>query len=1167
MIARVDQRDGRLVELTIDGRPVRVPCGTSILEAAAAAGVALPMMCFAKGLPVEEACRLCVVEVEGQARPLAACATPAQEGMVVRGDSPRLARERAASFRLLLEDHYGDCLAPCSMRCPANIDIQGYIALIARGQYLEATRLIRRTNPLPLTCGRVCPHPCESQCRRGRVDQPININHLKRFASDRAYERPELLNPPRAPLSGHWVAVVGGGPAGLSAAYYLALAGHSPVIFEAMPQLGGMLRYGIPEYRLPKAVLDRELAAIMTAGVQARLNRTWTRDFTLTSLMEEGFAAVFLGVGAWVNRRMGLAGEDAAGVWPGTVFLNQVALGRLGSLAGQRVAVVGGGNTAMDCARTALRLGASRVVIYYRRSRKEMPAQVLEVDEAEREGVEMELCVAPVTVHRDGDRLTGMSFQLMELCGLDASGRAEPKPIEGSERRVDLDLLIVAIGQQPEAELLERDPLAGQLALNRRGNLEARYQTGATNLERVFAGGDLVSGPATVVEAIGAGRRAAKAMDRFLGGRSLEPARPLAISKGALAEVDQSVFQGRVKAPRVRMPELTPQARSGNFLEVELGLSEEAAQAEARRCLACGCQAAHDCRIRQVAGQLGLNDLVTNPRPAQPGGLVTDHPRIVIDDNKCVVCRTCQRACRHFHGRSAITVEVERVGRLDTHRPHRTRINDRCDSCGLCVSLCPTGALADKTAWGQPGPFPLAFSAGACGLCPLGCGLRLGKIGDHPVVVEASRAAPNHGHLCAGGRYELLDVTLSPLRLTAPLVRQGDQLVEVSWDEALAAVVSGLASIKAEAGGAALAALSWGRASLEELYLLAKLGRLGLGSANLGCLDPAQEDPSSERLLAWLEGGPGLPAHHRIEEHDLVVLVGSGLGQAYRLLEPSLHRLRAAGGKVILMAEGQDVLAPRADLLLELNCEQAWSRLADLLAADLPSGQMAPCLAGAERILLLGAQGQVTPVVLSALDRLGRCLLTRPGRAVSLALIPVTPAGRAAQAAGLSPAFLPGGLRPNPSRAQVLAQALRDSGPIVEGLFSDQIIAAMEAGGVRGLLVQGGLKPGEETSPRLLAAARRLDFLALTASFREPLCELAQVVLPRPLCWERAGALVDGAGDQRHAEAALAPPPGVRDELLTLGLILQGLTGKAQPMGTQAVAAELRDLSRRLAGV
>ncbi|MBI5522037.1 MAG: FAD-dependent oxidoreductase [Desulfarculus sp.] len=1142
------------IELTINGQMVRAAPGQSVLQAAALAGLRLPMMCFNRLLPAEEACRLCIVEVEGQPRPLAACATPVTPGLRVRTDSPALREQRQAIFRLLLDDHYGDCLAPCSQRCPANIDIQGYIALVARGQFLEATRLIRQTNPLPLTCGRVCPHPCEAQCRRGRVDQPIAINHLKRLASDIAYQEIERLNPAPASPSGLWVALVGGGPASLSAAYFLALLGHSPVIFEAMPKLGGMLRYGIPQYRLPKEVLDREIEAVLRLGVQARTGLAWGRDFTLQGLLDQGFAALFLGIGAWINSRMGLEGEDAQGVWPGTGFLNQVALGGVTSLAGQRVAVIGGGNTAMDCARSALRLGAAGVTIYYRRSRQEMPAQALEVDEAQREGVVLEMCTAPAALLTSGGRLEGMILQAMELCELDASGRAQPRPLAGSERRVDLDCLMVAIGQQPDLGLFKQDALASGLELRKGRAVQGAYLTGATNLERVFVGGDLVSGPATVVEAIGAGRRAAQAMDRWLRGRPLEPARHFTFSRGTLHEVDQGFFEGRVLAPRAPMPELGPGMRAGNFAEVELGLSEEAGRAEALRCLSCGCMAFAECRIRQVGDLIGLRELVTGASPSQGHGLMEDHPHIVVDDNKCVVCRACQRACQHYHGRDAVQVQVERVGDLAQERPHRTRFNERCDHCGLCLALCPTGALSHKTPYAKPGPFPLVWAESHCGLCAVGCGLRLGKVGEHVARVDGAAGAPNFGHLCVRGRFELIELAHGPGRLRAPLLRAHGQARPASWEEALAETVGRFQRLRQAHGPESLAVLCLGQATLEELYLLGKLARLGLGNNHMALLDPARADQP-----AGLPGLPAPPPYEEIEGLEMVALVGGGLARAYRLLEPALHRLRAKGGQVLLAAPADDGLAGQADLRLDLAPAPALEMLADLAQGRGQASLAAEMWATANSRLVLVGEVCLGPPALEAWRRLVAALAGQAG--ARLGVLPALAAGPAARAAGFGPACLPGGRPLSPFGWAALERTWGASLPHDPGLDGAGILAAAQAGRLKGLLVLGApLAPGEDVAPGLLEAAAKVEFLALLTSQEGALCRLAHVALPRLLEMEKDGTLLDAAGRRQALAVAARPAPGMRPELEVLAALLQGLAGQSQASQPRQVRAELEGL-------
>ncbi|MEW6265692.1 MAG: FAD-dependent oxidoreductase [Thermodesulfobacteriota bacterium] len=1112
-----------MITISINDKIIEAPEGATILEAAARAGVALPTMCYSTALPEGEACRLCQVEVEGFDRPLAACAARVADGMKVQTDTARLQEARRIILRLLLEDHYGDCLAPCSQRCPTNIDIQGYIALIARGQYVDACRLIRQTNPLPLTCGRVCPHPCESNCRRGRVEEPVNINHLKRFVSDIAYQDIDRLNPRRAELTGQKAAIIGGGPAGLTAAFYLAGRGHSPVIYEAMPKLGGMLRYGIPEYRLPKKILDREIEAILRMGVEAHVNQVWGRDFTLDKLLDEGFKAVFLGFGAWLNTRMAIENEDIPGVWPGTIFLNKVGLGQKIDL-GRHVAVIGGGNTAMDCARTSLRLGAESVTVFYRRSRKEMPAQAIEVDEAEHEGVIFKFLTAPTKL-LGTDKLEGMEYVKMGLGAPDASGRARPEPIAGSEETVNLDSVIVAIGQYPDAGLMTKDQVTAGLKVTRRGTVEADPETGQTSDARVFAAGDLVTGPATVVEAVGSGRRAAEAMDRYLRGFPVKPAQRFIFSKGQLKEVDQANFEDRPRLERVKMPELPVVERQHNFREVETGLSEEQARAEAQRCLSCGCLSRDDCRIRQVGEQIGMRETMVNLKPLQPYLLVANHPHIVIDDNKCVVCRTCERACSEYHGRKAITVTIDRVSDLTAYRGHQTRINADCDHCGLCAANCPTGALSFKSAWTKPGPLPLVKADSVCNLCSLNCQVRVGLMGEHTAQVFGRDKAPNFGHLCRRGRFELAAWKDDPKRLAKPLVRKKGRLVEASWDEAFKALAAGFGKLKKDG---AVAGLSFGRGSLEELYLFAKLIKQGLGSNNLDYMDPAAAEPTGSQVLAGLNGGPDAPSYPRLEECQAAILIGPGLAEGLRLIEPALHRLKAKGGRVILAAESDQALIGRADLVLQGSPAEAYAQAADALEGKNADGELGRIAAGGGVCVLISEAG----ITADGQANLKRLFDAAAAKQAARGVVTVVPNGRAARAAGLTPGE--------------------------GGLFAGQILAGLESGVIKGLFVHAGLNPEtDRVSDRLLKAVDKIEFLAVMASHLEPLAEKAAVVLPRLFCIESEGTFVAGDGTKLEVAAAAPLRPGLKPDWQVLGLALASLGGPAAPQSLGDVRREM----------
>jgi len=408
----------------------------------------------------------------------------------------------------------------CQESCPVHIDIRKYIGLIADGRYLDALAVVREKNPLPAICGRVCNHPCESACNRGRQDEPVAIDALKRFVAD--YELalkkqgkiPKPVAPPVNKKLGK-VAVVGSGPAGLTVAHDLALSGIQSTIFEEAPVPGGMLWLAIPEYRLPRDIIQTEVDYICDLGVELKLSTPITTDFTIDDLLSDGYKAVFLGVGAHQGLKLGVPGEDDyEGFLDCIVFLRRVNLGDQ-TKPGRKVIVIGGGNSAIDAARTALRLGSEEVHIVYRRTVKEMPANPWEIEEAEKEGVKISYLAAPVEILGENGKVVGIKCTRMKLGKLDASGRRRPLPIEGSEFEIEADVIVPSISQQPNLSFLHE---GHGLSINRWNSFDINSRTMQTNRPEIFAGGDAVTGPATVIEAIAAGHQAATSIEKFLKG-------------------------------------------------------------------------------------------------------------------------------------------------------------------------------------------------------------------------------------------------------------------------------------------------------------------------------------------------------------------------------------------------------------------------------------------------------------------------------------------------------------------------------------------------------------------------------------------------------------------------------------------------------------------------
>jgi len=463
-------------------------------------------------------------------------------------------------------------LVPCKHACPAGVDVPRYVRLVAEGRFSEAAAVIREKVPFPRVLGRICPHPCEDACRREKLNDPIAIRMLKRFAAEHdegLWKKKGMRNPP----TGKRVAIVGSGPAGLTAAYYLAKLGHSVTVFEESPRPGGMMFSCIPEYRLPSDVLEAEIEEIRQVGFEVK---TDTKIESLDPLLEEGYDAVFVAVGAQRPYSLRVEGANSPGVMNGLSVLKDVKRGKKVDL-GKKVAVIGCGNVAMDVARTAVRLGAEEVAVIYRRTRAEMPAGVEEADDAVKEGVEFIFLANPTKITREDGKIK-LECIRMELGEPDSSGRRRPIPIEGSEFVMEFDTVIPALGQMPEI------PAEFGIETGRRGVVQVDPDTLRTSREKVFAGGDAVSGAATVIEAIASGRRAASSIDRYLGGNGI-------IDEELIPPEENNPFLGRCEGfsglQRETPNTLPMEKRLSTFKEVECPLDEEAAMREAKRCLRC----------------------------------------------------------------------------------------------------------------------------------------------------------------------------------------------------------------------------------------------------------------------------------------------------------------------------------------------------------------------------------------------------------------------------------------------------------------------------------------------------------------------------------------------------------------------------------------------------
>jgi putative selenate reductase YgfK subunit len=550
----------------------------------------------------------------------------------------------AEKNRIVYDDVDGlkhESSAPCQLNCPAGIDIPSYIALIGMGRYDEAVEVIRKDNPFPWVCGLVCPNPCEAWCQRRYLDKPLCIKDLKATAARMAFEGGGYKIPEPKNKYDEKVAVIGSGPAGLTCAYFLAWEGYKVTIFEALPEPGGMLITGIPEYRLPRDVVRREIAAIQEMGVEIRTNTRVGTYLTLDHLRREGFKAFFLGIGAWACAKLGIEGEsDYAQVFGALSLLATGALARQ-EKPGDRVAIVGGGNAAIDAARSCVRLGCSSVSVVYRRTRSEMPAHFEEIIQAAEEGVHFHQLTIPVKILGSHGDVEALECAMATLGEPDETGRRRPVPIPDSNYHMPVDTVVAAIGQVPHLSQL---PGLKEISLSRRETIQVAPQSCRTNIPDVFAAGDAVTGAATVVQAIGGGKEAAREIHGLLRGEEL--VRVPVVRPRTMIPPLKLTYQEKAFIQRQEIPLINLQRRMTTFDQVELGLDAPAAIEEAKRCMRC---------------------------------------------DICERCGKCVEVCRDRLGVSAI--RFHHYGESSLILKDYVHGLPKCIGCGSCVNICPTGAL------------------------------------------------------------------------------------------------------------------------------------------------------------------------------------------------------------------------------------------------------------------------------------------------------------------------------------------------------------------------------------------------------------------------------------------------------------------------------------------
>ncbi|HNZ82588.1 MAG TPA: FAD-dependent oxidoreductase [Sedimentibacter sp.] len=755
-----------LVKLNINGKEITAEAGKTVLDAALENGIEIPHLCFDERLEVYAGCGLCIVEIEGQPKIARACATPVSNGLVVRSDTEKVKEARNNVLNLLVSQHIGDCKPPCTLNCPANTDVQGYVGLVANGQYLESLKLIKEKLPLPACIGRVCPHPCEKACRRQHVEDPVSIACIKTFAADYDLNSGSPYIPKLKPATGKKVAVVGAGPAGLSAAYYLLADGHQVDIFEAMPKPGGMLRYGIPEYRLPKNVVDAEVAIIEEMGANINYGVKVGEDMSLEYLKDK-YDAVFLGIGAWKSSPMRCEGEDTPGVLGGIDFLIKVAENKPVKV-GRKVIVVGGGNTAMDVARTSIRLGAEEVRVVYRRSEEQMPAEEIEIKEAKEEGIIFSFLSAPSLVLSDGEKVTGLKCEKMVLGEKDASGRQSPVPT-GEFVEFEADTIVAAIGQEVDCGKIN----VGQ---GRKKNIVINEGTFETNIKGVFAGGDAATGPKIAIDAIAQGGRAAGVISSYLAGEMI-PYKNLPL---VYTEVTDEDYVDEERLPRVPHRTVEAEVRKHNFQPILPTMTEEEVLREGKRCLECGCKDYFECQLVNYIKKYEVDTEkyhATNEKKFKE----TDHPFISQNVDKCILCGLCVRTCSEVVGASALGL-VERGNETFVAPAFQQELKaTSCISCGQCIDVCPTGAWLDRRENMKEIPLNLSQTKSVCSYCSVGCEV-VYEHKDNMVYLASSKE--NEIPACGKGKFGIEHIN-NKNRLLQPKVKVKGVHEPVALDTAI----------------------------------------------------------------------------------------------------------------------------------------------------------------------------------------------------------------------------------------------------------------------------------------------------------------------------------------------------------------------------------------------
>ncbi|RKZ01186.1 hypothetical protein DRQ21_11155 [Candidatus Fermentibacteria bacterium] len=881
-----------MIKLKINGQEIEAAPGKTILEVVRENDLDdIPTLCHSPELEPYGSCFVCVVEVKGRRNLVPSCATAIAPDMEVETRNQRVLDSRKTALELLLSNHYADCVSPCTEGCPANVDVQGYIALSAMGNPRQAVDLIREKNPLPAVCARVCVRKCEDVCRRSDVDTPVAINNIKRYLTDS--ENAYATEPECLPPTGKSVGIVGSGPAGLTAAWFLGKLGIKPVIYEAKERTGGMLRYGIPEYRLPDEVLDKEVEYIKKTGAEIHCGVKIGTDVSLNDLRKK-HNALFIAAGAWAGKAMRVEGEfDTDGVVTGADFLPEKADSR--EPVSGTVVVVGGGNTAMDAARTSWRLNADKVIVLYRRTRAEMPADKMEIVDLLEEGVELMELAAPVGIVRENGKLKALRCQRMKLGEPDASGRRRPVPLEGSEFELPCNLVISAIGQNTSLRGLTEIE-TGEVELTRWNTYVVNTRTMQTNIEGIFAGGDAADdGPTVAIDAIRDGQRAAKSIAAWLADKSLK-AEPFVVHKDFWQKPGKTELGEVKESTRHELHTIEVDERLNSFSEVATGFDAEDNEHETDRCLSCGCVRYDDCDLRLYGEEYGV-DMDEFKGHVRKHKVDDRHPYLVYDPNKCILCARCIRTCERILPIPALGL----VGR-GFKTEMRPAMNDplvdtSCISCGNCVDACPTGALTMKYPFNGRACLATEDITTHCGFCSIGCEITVKNFGDQSYFISSSGKPGDY--LCRYGRFGN-ELFIKQDRLKSSLVREGSSFNTVPQKDANEVIVREMRKVAEQHGADKVAVFVSPELTNEEFLLASEIARKGIGTNNIGSLSIIGSGGRSAVLDKAFGFTASTSDRNCLSDSDLIICNNTALEDDHLILAVDVIQRVKKGAKLIV---------------------------------------------------------------------------------------------------------------------------------------------------------------------------------------------------------------------------------------------------------------------------